>query len=79
MQASVFLGMQGSDDKQVQAAMEKIVDEVVNLMRKNELGHMWAAWHPHRFAAVSAHAYLFLDDPARIASRWNSMVRPKDF
>ena len=69
--------MQRSDPKAVQAATDKIVDDLVNLMNDNELGHVWSDWHPHRFAAVAVYAYLFLADPAETASRWNFMVVPK--
>ena len=70
--------MQKSDSQAVQAATEKIVNDLVKLMRDNELGHVWAKnWHPHRFAAVATHAYLFLADPAATTSRWNWMVDPK--
>ena len=66
-----FLGMQRSDSQAVQAATEKIVNDLVKLMRDNELGHVWAKnWHPHRFAAVATYAYLFLADPAATTSRW---------
>ena len=50
---------------------------MVKLMGDNELGHVWAAWHHHRFAAVVAYAYLFLADPAKTTSQWNLMVDPK--
>ena len=69
--------MQRSDAKAVQAATEKIVDDLVKLMGDDELGHVWAAWHPHRFAAVAAYAYLFLADPAKTTSQWNWMFDPK--
>ena len=72
-----MLSMQRSDAKAVQAATEKIVDDLVKLMGDDELGHVWAAWHPHRFAAVAAYAYLFLADPAKTTSQWNLMVYPK--
>ena len=41
-----FLSMQRSDAKAVQAATDTIVDDLVKLMGDNELGHVWAAWHP---------------------------------
>ena len=69
--------MQRSDAKAVREATEKIMDDFVKLMCDNELGHVWAAWHPHRFAAVAAYAYLFLADPAKTSSQWNWMVTPK--
>ena len=73
-----FLGMQRGDAQAVQAATEKIVDDLARLMGDNELGHVWAEnWHPHRFAAVATHAYLFLARPADTTSRWNWMVDPK--
>ena len=72
-----FLRMQRSDAKAVQAATATIVDNLVKLMGDNELTHVWATWHPHRFAAVAAYAYLFTDDPAKTTSRWNCMVVPK--
>ena len=43
--------MQRSDANAVQTATEKIVDDLLKLLDDNQLGHVWAAWHPHRFAA----------------------------
>ena len=51
-----FLNMQHKVAVAVQAATAKIVDDFVKLMADNELGHVWATWHPHRFAAVAAYA-----------------------
>ena len=73
-----FLGMQRKDAQAVQEATEKIVNDLVKLMDENELGDIWASsWHPHRFAAVAAYAYVFLADAADTASRWNWAVDPK--
>ena len=44
-------------DTNAQAATETIADDLVKLMGDDELGHVWAAWHPHRFAAGAAYGY----------------------
>ena len=73
-----FLGMKTRDAQEVQAATEKIVENLLKLMGYNELGHVWAEkWHPHRFAAVATYAYIFLADLTDTTSRWNWMVDPK--
>ena len=72
-----FLNMQRSDPKAVQAATDKIVDDLVNLMNDNKLGHVWSDWHPHRFAAVAVYAYLFLADPAETGPDGISWLSPK--
>ena len=73
-----FLGMKTRDAQEVQAATEKIVENLLKLMGDNELGHVWAEkWHPHRFAAVATYAYIFLADLTDTTSRWNWMVDPK--
>ena len=72
-----FLCMQQIGAKAVQAATEKIVNDLLKLMEDNDLRHVWASWHPHRFAAVAAYAYLFVADPAKATSQWNWMVVPK--
>ena len=72
-----FLGMQRSDVEAVQAATTRMVDELVKLLGDNELGHVWATWHPHRFASVAAYVHVFTTDPADTASQWNWMVDPK--
>ena len=63
------LSTQRSEAKAVQEAIEKIVDDLVKLMGDNELGHVWATWHPHRFAPVAAYAYLFRSDPATTSAQ----------
>ena len=72
-----FLCMQQSGAKAVQAATEKIVNDLLKLMEDNDLRHVWASWHPHRFAAVAAYAYLFVAAPAKATSQWDWMVVPK--
>ena len=69
--------MRARDAEAVQATTAKIVDDLVKLMSDNELGHVWTAWHPNRFAAVAAYAYVFLADPAKTTSKLNWMVDPK--
>ena len=72
-----FLNMQRSDATAAQAVMEKIVDDLVKLMGDDELGHVWAAWHPHRFAAVAAYVYLSLPIPQRRLRNGIGWLTPK--